>query len=98
MLLDLLYIVIFTNLVLSGMFLLFHFGQGQLQVVNVFLQLRALILQLPLLCSQLSIDFLLILQSLSRLFGFGLKLDFCFNEPLTPLLCISKVFTFLDLK
>ncbi|OON92137.1 MAG: hypothetical protein ATN34_00185 [Epulopiscium sp. Nele67-Bin002] len=49
------------NLVFCGMFLLLHFSQGELQVINVFLQLRAFILQLPLLGSQLSIDLLFIL-------------------------------------
>ena len=77
------------------MFLFFHFGEGELQVIDVFLQLRTLVLQLPLLRCQLSIDFLLILQPLGRLFEFGLELDLCFDEPLTPFLCIAEVFTFL---
>ncbi len=89
-------ISLFWNLILSGMFLLFHFGQCELQVIDVFLQLRALVLQLPLLCSQLCIYFLLILQSLRRLFDFGFKLDFCLNEPLTPFLCITEGFCLLD--
>ena len=80
------------------MFLLFHLGQRELQVVNVFLQLGAFVLQLPLLCSQLTINFLLVLQSLRRLFDFGLELDLCFNEPLTPFLSICEGFTFLDLQ
>lgn len=80
------------------MFFFLHFSQGELQVVNVFLQLRAFILQLPLLGSQLSVYFLLILQSLSCLFELGLKLDFAFDESLTPLLSIREVFTFLYLK
>ena len=88
MLLDLLYIVIFTNLVLSGMFLLFHFGQGQLQVINILLELRAFILQLSLLASKLSIDFLFILQSLSCLFEFGLQLNLTLDKSLTSLLSI----------
>lgn len=77
------------------MFLFLHFGQGQLQVVDVFFQLGAFILQLPLLRRQLSIDFLLILQSLTCLFEFGFKLDFVFNEPLTPFLGVRQVVSFL---
>lgn len=77
------------------MFLLLHFGQGELQVVNVFLQFRAFVLQFPLLGSQFSIDFLLILQSLACLFEFGLELDLAFNETFTSLLSIREVFRFL---
>jgi hypothetical protein len=75
--------------------LLLHFGQGELQVINVLLQLRALILQLPLLGSQLSIDLLLILQPLGRLFEFGLQLDLALDEPLTPFLSIVQTLSFL---
>ena len=70
------------------MFLLLHFGQGKLQVINVLLELRAFILQLSLLASELSIDFLFILQSLSCLFQFGLQLDLALDKPLTSLLSI----------
>jgi len=70
------------------MFLLLHFSQGELQVIKIFLQLRALVLQFPLLGCQFSIDFFLILQSLSCLFEFSFKLDFAFNQTLTPLLSI----------
>ena len=77
------------------MFLLLHFGQGELQVINVFLQFRAFVLQFPLLGSQFSIDFLLILQSLACLFEFGLELDLAFNETFTSLLSIREVFSFL---
>ena len=78
------------------MFLLLHFSQGEFQIINVLLQLRALILQFPLLGRQLSIDFLLILQSLSCLFEFGLKLDLALDEPLTPFLSISQILRFLS--
>ena len=70
------------------MFLLFHFGQGKLQVINILLELRAFILQLSLLGSELSIDFLLIFQSLSYLFEFGLQLDLTLDKTLTSLLSI----------
>ena len=72
------------------MFLLLHFGQGQLQIINVLLELRALILQFPLLGSQLSIDFLFILQSLGCLLEFSLKLDLTLDQTLTPLLSIIE--------
>jgi hypothetical protein len=75
--------------------LLLHFGQGELQVINILLQLRTLILQLPLLGSQLSIDLLLILQPLGRLFEFGLLLDLALDEPLTPFLSIVQTLSFL---
>ncbi|TRY83614.1 hypothetical protein DNTS_022097, partial [Danionella cerebrum] len=61
---------------------------GELQIINVFLQLRALILQFPLLSCELSIDFFLILQSLSCLFELSLELDFALDQTLTPLLSI----------
>ena len=83
------------NLVFCSMFLLLHFSQGELQIINVFLQLRAFILQLPLLGCQLSIDFLFILKSLSCVFEFGLKLDLALNEAFTSFLSIREVFTFL---
>ena len=86
---------ILTNLVLSGMFLLLHFGQGELQVINVLLELRAFILQFPLLGSQLSVYLLLILQSLSCLLDFGLQLDLTLDESLTPLLSIIQILSFL---
>ena len=79
------------------MFLLFHFGQGELQVINVFLQLRALVLQFPFLGSHLSIELLLILQPFSCLFEFGFKLDLTLNESLTPFLGIIEALTFLEL-
>ena len=77
-------------LVFSGVFLLLHFSQGELQVIDVLLELRAFIFQLPLLGSQLSIHFLLILQSLSSLFELGLQLDLTFNKTLASLLCIVQ--------
>lgn len=88
MLLDLLDVLIFTHLVLSGMFLLLHFGQGKLQVINILLELRTFILQLSLLASELSIDFLFIFQSLSCLFEFGLQLNLTLDESFTSLLSI----------
>ncbi len=77
------------------MFLLLHFCQGELQVINVFLQLGAFILQFPFLGGQFSIDFLFILQSLACLFEFGLELDLAFDEPFTSLFSIREVFRFL---
>ena len=76
------------NLVFCGMFLFLHFSQGELQVIDVFLELRAFILQLPLLGSELSIDFLFILQSLICLFEFGLQLNLTLDKSLTSLLSI----------
>ncbi len=70
------------------MFLLLHFGQGKLQVINILLELRAFILQLSLLGSEFSIDFLFILQSLSCLLEFGLQLNLALDKSLTSLLSI----------
>ena len=84
------YSVLMLNLVFGGMLLLLHFGQGQLQVVDVLLELRAFVFQLPLLGRQLSVDLLLVLQSLGRLFEFGLQLDLAFDETLTSLLSIVQ--------
>ena len=78
------------NLVFSGVFLLLHFGQGELQVIDVLLELRAFVLQLPLLGGQLSIDLLLVLQSLGRLFELCFQLDLTFNKTLTSLLSIVQ--------
>jgi len=78
------------HLVFSGMFLLLHFGQGQLQVIDVLLELRAFVLQLPLLGGQFSVDLLLILQSLSGLFELCLQLDLTFNKTLASLLSIIQ--------
>ena len=80
------------------MFLLLHFGQSQLQIVNVFLELRTFILQLPLLGSQLSIDFLFILQSLGCLFEFGLKLNLTLDKSLTPLFSIIETLRSLEIR
>lgn len=66
--------LIYADLVLCGMFLLLHFGQGKLQVINILLELRAFVLQLSFLGSELSIDFLFVLQSFCRLLEFGLQL------------------------
>lgn len=55
------------------MFFLLHFGQGELQVIYVFLQLGALVFQLPLLGSELSVQVLLFFQSFAEFFGFGLQ-------------------------
>ena len=78
------------NLVFSGVFLLLHFGQGQLQVIDILLELRAFIFQLPLLGGQLSVHFLLVLQSLGGLFDLCLQLDLTFNKTLTSLLSIIQ--------
>ena len=78
------------NLVFSGVFLLLHFGQGELQVIDVLLELRAFVLQLPLLGSEFCIDLLLILQSLRRLFELCLQLDLTFNKTFTSLLSIIQ--------
>ncbi len=80
-----------TDLVLSGVFLFLHFGQSELKIINVLLQLRTFILKLSFLGSQLSIHFFFILQSLSQLFGFSLKLDLAFDQTLTSLLSIYKI-------
>lgn len=88
MLLEVVDILIFANLVLSGMFLLLHFGQGKLQVINILLELRAFILQLSLLCSELSIDFLFILQSFSCLLEFCFQLNLALDKSLTSFLSI----------
>lgn len=64
-----------SDLVFCGVFLLLHFGQGNLQVINVLLKLRTFIFELPLLGGQLGSDLLLVLQSLGHLFEFGLQLD-----------------------
>ena len=77
------------------MFLLLHFGQGKLKVINVLLELRAFIFQFPLLGSQLSIDFLLILKPLSYLFDFGLQLDLTLDKSFTPLFSIIQILSFL---
>ena len=79
------------NLVLSGVFLLLHFGQGELQVINVLLELRAFILQLSLLGSKLSIDLLFILQPLSCLLEFGLQLNLTLDKTLASLLSIGQI-------
>ena len=81
---------IMLYLVFSGVFLLLHFGQGQLQVIDVLLELRAFIFQLPLLGGQLSVHFLLVLQSLCRLLDLCLQLDLTFNKTLASLLCIVQ--------
>ena len=73
------------------MFLFFHFGQGKLQVINILLELRAFILQLSLLGSELSIDFLFILQSLGCLFEFGLELNLTLDKSLTSLFSIIQI-------
>lgn len=88
MLFNLLGIIQMSNLVLSGMFLLLYFGQGKLQVIDVFLELRAFILQLSLLASELGVDFFFILQSLSYLFEFCLQLNLALDKSLTSLLSI----------
>ena len=82
------HVLIFTNLVLSGMFLFLHFSQGKLQVINILLELRAFVLQLSLFGSEFSIDFFFIFQSLSCLFEFGLQLNFALDESLTSFFSI----------
>jgi len=94
-----------ANLVLSGMFLFLHFGrmflflhfgQSELKIINVLLELRAFILQLSFLCNQLCIHLLFILQSLSQLLDFGLKLDLALDQTLTSLLSIYKIILLLS--
>ena len=77
------------------MFLLLHFDQGKLQIINVLLKLRAFIFKFPLLGSQLSIYLLLILQSLSCLFKFGLQLNLTLDESFTPFFSIIQILSFL---
>ena len=81
---------IMLNLVFSGVFLLLHFGQGELQVIDVLLELRAFVLQLPLLGGQFSVDLLLVLKSLACLFELCLQLDLTFDKTLTSLLSIVQ--------
>ena len=87
-----------TNLVFRGMFLLLHFGQGDLQIVDVLLKLGAFVFKLPLLGGQLSGHFLLVLQPLGHLFEFGFELDFALDQAFTSLLCIAKIFRVLKKK
>lgn len=70
------------------MFLLFHFGQGKFQVVDVLLQLGAFVLQLSLLACQLGIDFFFILESLSCLLQFCLQLNLALDKTFTSFLSI----------
>ena len=92
------YSVLMLNLVFGGMLLLLHFGQGQLQVVDVLLELRAFVFQLPLLGGQLRVDLLLVLQSFGCLFELGLQLDLAFDETLASLLCIVQSLVSLVVK
>jgi len=85
-----------ANLVLSGMFLFLHFGQSELKIINVLFELRAFILQFSFLCNQLCIHLLFILQSLSQLLDFGLKLDLALDQTLTSLLSIYKIILLLS--
>lgn len=85
----------FPHLVLGGMLLLFHFRQGQLQVVDVPFERQAFIFQGPLLCHQLRVDLFFLFQSLVQLLDFGFQLDLAFDEPLTALLRVDQVFCFL---
>ena len=87
-----------SYLVLCGVFLLLNLGQCQLKVIYVFLQFGTFVLQFPLLGRQLSIDLFLILSSLSHLLDFGLEVDFGFDQLVTPFLCISQAFSFLELE
>lgn len=84
-----------THLVFNSMFFLLHFGQGELQVIYVFLQLGALVFQLPLLGSELSIHILFFFQSFGEFFGFGLQQNLVFNQPLASFLCICQTLAFL---
>lgn len=77
------------------MLLLLHFGQGKLQIINILLEFRAFILQLPLLGCELSVDFFFILKPLGGLLEFGLQLNLALDETLTPLLSICQILTFL---
>lgn len=77
------------------MFFLLHFGQGELQVIYVFLQLGALVFQLPLLGSELSIQVLLFFQSFAEFFGFGLQQNLVFDQSLASFLCVCQTLTFL---
>lgn len=84
-------VLLVTDLVLSGVFLLLNFGQCKLQVINILLELRAFILQLSLLGGELSIDFLFILQPLSCFLEFGLQLNLTLDKTFTSLLSIRQI-------
>lgn len=83
--------LLYPCLVLGGVFLLFHFSQSGLQVVDVSLQLGALVLQLALLGENIRADLLLVLQPLRDLLQFGVQLDLSFDEQLTAFLGICKI-------
>lgn len=87
-----------AHLVLRGMLLFLHFGQGQLQVVNVSFEGGAFVFQVPLLGNQFRIHLLLLFQPLVQLLHLGLQLNLAFDESLTPLLSIHQVFCFLKKK
>ena len=78
-------------LVLYGVLLLLHLGQSELQVIDVLLQLGALVLQLPLLGGQLSAHLLLVLQPLGQLLQLGLHLDLALDQALAALLRVQQV-------
>lgn len=73
------------------MFLLLHFGQGDLQVVDVLLELGALVLQLALLGEHVGVHLLLVLQPLHQFLHFGLQLDLGLDEQVAAVLCVGQI-------
>lgn len=80
-----------AHLVLRAMSLLLHLGQGDLQVVDILLQLCTLILQLAFIGSQAGVHLLLIFQSLHQLFDLGLQLQLGLDQQVTAVFCIRQV-------
>lgn len=84
-----------SYLVLNGMLLLLHLGQGDLQVVDVLLELGTLVLQLAFLGEDAGADLLLILQTLRQLLHFALQRQLGFDQEVAAVLRICEVVLFL---
>lgn len=84
-----------SHLVLNGMLLLLHLGQGDLQVINVLLELRTLIFQLALLGEDAGTDLLLVLQALHQLLHFALQSQLGFDQEVAAVFRVCKVVLFL---
>lgn len=72
------------------MFLFLNFCKSYFKIINIFLELRALIFQFSLLGSQLRIHLFLILNPLCQLFDFGLQLNLGFNQQVASFLSICQ--------
>lgn len=77
-------------LVFSRMFLFLYFCKCYFKIINILLELRALIFQFSLLRSQLRIHLLLILNPLCQFFDFGFQLNLGFNQQVTTFLSICQ--------